>query len=155
MPGPAPTGLQILQGILQHAHFLEADAKPAIVVLPEFALPFADVAAARTLIANAPLGTLVVFGIGQMTEAQALSIEDKPDLWHGTADGRFANCAAVGVGGVLQCEVELVRSERSEQRTFQPLVGEDLGVPQMQVSVHDSHATIVPSTGRGRGIRLA
>jgi len=49
-PGPYATGLQILQGILEHRDFLESDCKPAIIILPELAVPYTDIAAARTLI---------------------------------------------------------------------------------------------------------
>lgn len=98
-PGPYATGLQILQGILEHRDFRESDCKPALIVLPELAVPYTDIAAARALISNAPEGTLVVFGAGQMTEKEALSLEAKPELWDGEAAGRFANCAVIGVGG--------------------------------------------------------
>ena len=98
-PGAYATGLQILRGILEHRDFRESDSKPAFVILPELAIPFADIATARTLIAAAPKGTLVAFGAGQMTEEQALSIEAKPELWEGEAAGRFANCAVIGIGG--------------------------------------------------------
>jgi hypothetical protein len=98
-PGPYATGLQILQGILEHRDFRESDCKPAIIVLPELAVPYTDIATARTLISNAPRGTLVVFGAGQMTEKEALSLEARPELWDGEAAGRFANCAVIGMGG--------------------------------------------------------
>lgn len=98
-PGSSATGLQILEGILKHRDFRESDCKPAIIVLPELAVPYTDVAAAQALISNAPKGTLVVFGAGQMTEKEALSLEAKPELWDGEAAGRFANCAVVGMGG--------------------------------------------------------
>lgn len=97
--GPYATALQILQGILEHRDFRESDCKPAIIVLPELAVPYEDIASARTLISSAPKGTLVVFGAGQMTQEQALSLEAKPELWDGEAAGRYANCAVIGVGG--------------------------------------------------------
>jgi hypothetical protein len=98
-PGPYATGLQVLQGILEHGDFRNSECKPAIVVLPELAVPFKDIGTARTLIAKAPKGTLAVFGAGHMTAEEALSLEAKPELWDGEAAGRFANCAVVGVGG--------------------------------------------------------
>jgi len=98
-PGTHASALQILQGILEHRDFRESDCKPAIVVLPELSVPYPDIAAARTLISNAPQGTLVVFGAGQMTAGEALSLEDRPDLWDGEAAGKFANCAVIGLGG--------------------------------------------------------
>jgi hypothetical protein len=88
-----------LKGILEHRDFLESDCKPAIVVLPELAVPFSDIPAARAAISGAPKGTLVVFGAGQMTEAEALSLENKPDLWDGESAGKYANCAVIGLGG--------------------------------------------------------
>lgn len=97
--GEYASGLQILKGILEHKDFLESDCKPAIVVLPELAVPFSDIPAARAAISGAPKGTLVVFGAGQMTEAETLSLEDKPDLWDGESAGKYANCAVIGLGG--------------------------------------------------------
>lgn len=98
-PGANATGLQILQGILGHRDFRESDCKPAIVILPELAIPFTEIVAARALISNAPKGTLFVFGVGNMTDQEALSIENKPGLWDGEAAGRYANCAVIGMGG--------------------------------------------------------
>jgi hypothetical protein len=97
--GPQASGLQLLKAILEHSDFKHSDCKPAIVVLPELAIPYSEIGTARALIASAPKGTLVVFGAGQMTEAEALSLEAKPDLWDGGAAGRFANCAVICVGG--------------------------------------------------------
>lgn len=98
-PGAYATGLQILKGILEHQDFRESDCKPAIIVLPELAVPYTDIAAARALILNAPKGTLVVFGAGHMTKDEALFLEPKPELWDGEDAGRFANCAVIGMGG--------------------------------------------------------
>jgi hypothetical protein len=42
---------------------------------------------------------LFVFGVGNMTDQEALSIENKPGLWDGEAAGRYANCAVIGMGG--------------------------------------------------------
>jgi hypothetical protein len=112
-PGPHPTGLQILQGILEHHDFRNSDCKPAIVALPELAIPYTDIPAARKLISSAPNGTLVVFGAGHMTDKEALSLEEKPELWDGEAAGRFANCAVIGMGGFdrLFLQPKILRSD--------------------------------------------
>ena len=116
-----PSGLQILKGILEHQEIVQAGALPAIVALPELAIPFQDIAAARTLITDAPKGTIVVFGVGQMTAEEALSLENEPELWEGEAAGRFANCAVVAIGGTdrLFLQPKLHRSA-FEQDTHWP-----------------------------------
>ena len=112
-PGPYATGLQILQGILEHRDLRESNCKPAVVVLPELAIPYTDIPSARKLILSAPNGTLVVFGAGHMTEKEALSLENKPGLWDGEAAGRFANCAVIGMGGFDQLflQPKILRSD--------------------------------------------
>lgn len=112
-PGPHATGLQILRGILEHHDFRNSDCKPAIVALPELAIPYTDIPAARKLISSAPNGTLVVFGAGHMTDKEALSLEEKPELWDGEAAGRFANCAVIGMGGFdrLFLQPKILRSD--------------------------------------------
>jgi hypothetical protein len=109
--GPKPSALEILRAILSHADLLAHD-NGAIVALPELSIRFAEIAEVRKMIAAAPVGTLVVFGAGQMTAAQALSIENKPALWEGDAAGRYANCAVVGMGGhdQLFLQPKLLRS---------------------------------------------
>jgi len=111
--GPYATGLQILQGILEHHDFGNSDCKPAVIVLPELAIPYTDIPATRKLISSAPNGTLVIFGAGHMTDKEALSLEEKPDLWDGEAAGRFANCAVIGMGGFdrLFLQPKILRSD--------------------------------------------
>lgn len=116
-----PGALELLQGILRNPDFVNNDSGPPLVVLPELAIPFTQIVAARELIASAPRGTVFVFGIGQMTEAEALSLENRPDLWDGACAGRFANCAAVAVGGTdrIFLQPKLLRSS-FEQDTHWP-----------------------------------
>jgi hypothetical protein len=39
---PYATGLQILRVILEHQDFRESDCNPALIVLPELAVPYTD-----------------------------------------------------------------------------------------------------------------
>lgn len=103
---PDPTGLDLLRSIVDWERAFGPDDEtrfahaPSLILLPEYSIAPADYAIARDLARSAPHNTLVVFGLGQMTEAQARGIEPDADLWQGDSAGRYTNCAVVAIGGV-------------------------------------------------------
>jgi len=102
---PDPTGLDLLRSIVERERALGPDddtrfaRAPSLILLPEYSIAPADYLVARDLARSAPRNSLVVFGLGQMTEAEARAIEPEADLWQGGSAGRYTNCAVVAIGG--------------------------------------------------------
>jgi hypothetical protein len=86
--------------------------------MPELALPFAQIDAAKKVFKTAPTNTLFVFGVSGMTDEQvialepALSKEKNCGLWGGPRETKLANCAVVAVGQseALYLQPKLVQS---------------------------------------------
>jgi hypothetical protein len=101
---PAPgelTALRLLRivCVYDQTHFPDPGLAPTLILLPEFALPHTEIPTARELISHARPNTLFVLGLGHMSNDQAQVVEPEAQLWDGPADGRFTNCALIGVGG--------------------------------------------------------
>lgn len=93
-PG-TPTGFELLR------HILDAEAAapyldgPVLVLLPEYCLRLAEIEATRALVRQSHNNLIVVGGLEQLSSVQALSLEDRPDLWDGPDNGRYTNCAVL------------------------------------------------------------
>ncbi len=99
VPGRA-TGIELLRAILSSERDLpDPVGAPSLILIPELSIPHGDVAELRRLIGDARPNTLLIAGLAQLSELQALEIDPAPLLWEGKAEGRFTNCAAIACGG--------------------------------------------------------
>lgn len=130
--GPNATGFALLEATLnEETRFPAPTEAPSLILLPEYSLHPDEVEPARRLIARrARPKTIVVFGVGQMTEDQARAVEDNPHLWDGPSGGRLTNCAVIAFGGSneVYLQPKIVRSrwevELWQGRVVRYFVGE-------------------------------
>ncbi len=114
--------LRLLESTLEaEKAFPEPKDAPTFIMLPEFAIHPEEAATAVQVGRRARPNTVVVFGLGHLTEAQARALEPDADLWEGPSEGRLTNCAAVvlGGGGPVYLQPKIVRS-RWEQNGHWP-----------------------------------
>jgi len=98
--GGKTVGLRLLEATLKSEGVFPApEGAPAFIVLPEFAVHPTEAQAAIALAKGTRRNTVVVFGLGHITDAQAQVLEPGANLWDGPAEGRLTNCAVVVFGG--------------------------------------------------------
>lgn len=106
-------GLRLLRATLRAENNFPApiDA-PALILLPELSIHPEEIPTAVTLAQTSRRNTVVIFGVGQLTEDQARRLEPAAELWEGPSEQRFTNCAVVILGGTqeLYLQPKIVRS---------------------------------------------
>ena len=80
---------------------------PSIIIMPELALAPTDVLRVLELMATARANTLLVAGVGQMTQAQVDTIEpDRATLFEASAQNLYANCALIVCAGAARAYLQ-------------------------------------------------
>jgi hypothetical protein len=110
-------GLRLLGAALAlEAQFSAPQRAPAFIIVPEFAIHPREAQMAIQLARQARPNTIVVFGLGHMTSAEADALEPGAVLWDGPSEGRLTNCAAIVFGGSgrVFLQPKIVRSRYEE-----------------------------------------
>jgi len=117
---PDATGIDLLRAIIERDRAIEPDTDarfthaPTLILLPEYSVAPNDYEAASALARSASRNTLIIFGLGQLTEAEARRVE-RDDLWEGASAGKYTNCAVVTVAGdnksYLQPKIHAAKEE--------------------------------------------
>ena len=106
--GPAST-LALFEAVLaQDAALGQPEGgAPSIIIMPELALAPTDVLRVRELMATARANTLLVAGVGQMTQAQVDTIEpDHGTLFEASAQNLYSNCALIVCAGAARAYLQ-------------------------------------------------
>jgi hypothetical protein len=111
LPNPigSPSAVQLLEYALDYerANYVPSEEAPTFFMLPECSVLPSDVDHVRGLVRAARRNTVVIFGVGQLTEQQALALTGGVSLWEGHAEGvRYANCAVVATGGSRDIHIQ-------------------------------------------------